>query len=165
MTIQSKRDENVNKDKIINNEKNITVSVSQNDINEDFIVINNQKILKDEFTNEPKTETTTYINNEIRKNFGMDKFKKYPEPDDIDENLVSSNVEPIPDLEQHNKIQKIEMDDINNQFEKNNNINLNEVKKEEINNLKNVENKDIYFKNQINNKDNNLGKYFDEENE
>ena len=165
LTIQSKRDENVNKDKLINNEKNITVSVSQNDINEDFIVINNQKILKDEFTNEPKTETTTYINNEIRKNFGMDKFKKYPEPDDIDENLVSSNVEPIPDLEQHNKIQKIEMDDINNQFEKNNNINLNEVKKEEINNLKNVENKDIYFKNQINNKDNNLGKYFDEENE
>ena len=91
--------------------------------------------------------------------------KKYPESDDIDDNLINSLVEPIPDLEQHNKIQKIEMDDINNQFEKNNNINLNEVKKEEINNLKNVENKDIYFKNQINNKDNNLGKYFDEENE
>ena len=159
LTIQSKKDEKLNKD------KNITVSVSQNDINEDFIVINNQKILKDEFINEPKTETTTYINNEIRKNFGMDKFKKYPEPDDIDENLVSSNLEPIPDLEQHNKIQKIEMDDINNQFERNNNINLNEIKKEEINNSKNEENKNIYFKNKINNKDNNLGKYFDEENE
>ena len=168
LTIQSQKEEKINNFDIknmlkINNDKNITVTASQNDINEDFIVINNQKILKDEFTNEPKTETTTYINNEIRKNFGMNKFKKYPEPDDIDENLVSSNVEPIPDLEQHNKVQKIEMDDINNQFEKNNNINLDAMKKEEINSLKNEENKEIFFKNKNINKDNNLGKYYDEE--
>ena len=86
---------------------------------------------------------------------------------DIDENLVSSNVEPIPDLEQHNKIQKIEMDEINNQFERNNNINPNLDKKNVINNLKKEENKEMYFKNKIinENKDNNLGKYFDEENE
>ena len=172
LTIQSKKEEKINnsnyKERKLDNDKNIDVSISQNEINENFVVINNQKILKNEdMNNNPKTETTTYINNEIRKNFGMDKFKKYPEPDDIDENLVSSNVEPIPDLEQHNKIQKIEMDEINNQFERNNNINPNLDKKNVINNLKKEENKEMYFKNKIinENKDNNLGKYFDEENE
>ena len=172
LTIQSKKEEKINnsnyKERKLYNDKNIDVSISQNEINENFVVINNQKILKNEdMNNNPKTETTTYINNEIRKNFGMDKFKKYPEPDDIDENLVSSNVEPIPDLEQHNKIQKIEMDEINNQFERNNNINPNLDKKNVINNLKKEENKEMYFKNKIinENKDNNLGKYFDEENE
>ena len=54
----------------------------------------------------------------------MDKNKKYPEPDDIDENLVNSKIDPIPDIEQHNQIKKIEIDDMN-QFDLNNNDNEN----------------------------------------
>ena len=96
----------------------------------------------------------------------MDKNKKYPEPDDIDENLVSSNVEPIPDLEQHNNIQKIEMDEINNQFEQNNNMNLNN-ENNEVDNNKISDKKEFYVKDKIipDNNNNNLGKYFDAENE
>ena len=42
------------------------------------------------------------ISLEIRNQFGMS--KKYLEPDDIDDNLINSLVEPIPDLYQYNKI-------------------------------------------------------------
>ena len=177
LTIQSKKSERLNNSKYkndlkkmlnmnINNDNNNDIkkmnSFSQNEINENFVVINNQKILKRK--NENTTNKNNSINNEIRKNIGMDKNKKYPEPDDIDENLVSSNVEPIPDLEQHNKIQKIEMDYINNQFEENNNNNdLNIDNKKEINNRKISEN---YIKDKIiNDNNNNLVKSFDEENE
>ena len=177
LTIQSKKSERLNNSKYkndlkkmlnmnINNNNNNDIkkmnSFSQNEINENFVVINNQKILKRK--NENTTNKNNSINNEIRKNIGMDKNKKYPEPDDIDENLVSSNVEPIPDLEQHNKIQKIEMDYINNQFEENNNNNdLNIDNKKEINNRKISEN---YIKDKIiNDNNNNLVKSFDEENE
>ena len=177
LTIQSKKSERLNNSKYkndlkkmlninINNDNNNDIkkmnSFSQNEINENFVVINNQKILKRK--NENTTNKNNSINNEIRKNIGMNKNKKYPEPDDIDENLVSSNVEPIPDLEQHNKIQKIEMDYINNQFEENNNNNdLNIDNKKEINNRKISEN---YIKDKIiNDNNNNLVKSFDEENE
>ena len=177
LTIQSKKSERLNNSKYkndlkkmlnmnINNDNNNDIkkmnSFSQNEINENFVVINNQKILKRK--NENTSNKNNSINNEIRKNIGMDKNKKYPEPDDIDENLVSSNVEPIPDLEQHNKIQKIEMDYINNQFEENNNNNdLNIDNKKEINNRKISEN---YIKDKIiNDNNNNLVKSFDEENE
>ena len=184
LTIQSKKSEQIknenNKSKNllkpendntdINN--NITakkvnsISISMNEINENFVVINNQKIRKEKNMN----NTDGNINNEIRKNFGMDKNKKYPEPDDIDENLVSSNLEPIPDLEQHNQEQKIELDEINKQFEQNNNINLKNEIKEEINNENNVDNKipnnkEIYIKDRIIDNNANLDKPFDDENE
>ena len=148
------------KNKNINN-KNFN-SISLNNMSENFVVINNQKIIK---SGKANTEKNDNINAEIRKNIGMDKNKKYPEPDDIDENLVSSNLEPIPDLEQHNQIQKIEMDEINKQFEQNNNMNINNENKEDINvnkNLNKNENKEFYVKDRIVN--NNLEKSFDEEN-
>ena len=175
LTIQSRKNEKNINEKIAN--KNIIKrdinkkldikklnSVSLNDMNEDFVVINNQKIFKNDDLNKGKNEN---INNEIRNNIGMDKNKKYPEPDDIDENLVSSNLEPIPDLEQHNQIQKIEMDDINNQFEQNNNIDIKKENKEEIDNIENnnrlMDNKEFYVKDKIIN--NELEKSFDEEND
>ena len=175
LTIQSRKNEKNINEKIAN--KNIIKrdinkkldikklnSVSLNDMNEDFVVINNQKIFKNDDLNKGKNEN---INNEIRNNIGMDKNKKYPEPDDIDENLVSSNLEPIPDLEQHNQIQKIEMDDINNQFEQNNNIEIKKENKEKIDNIDNnnrlMDNKEFYVKDKIIN--NELEKSFDEEND
>ena len=111
--------------------------------------------------------------------------KKYPEPDDIDDNLINSLVEPIPDLEQHNKIQKIEMDDIN-QFEQSNikknqsknnsiknnnnnilNFNMNKKDKDE-NKMKQTNNEEFYIKKKVNNDDNdndndNLFKSYDED--
>ena len=98
----------------------------------------------------------------------MNKNKKYPEPEDIDENLVSSNLEPIPDLEQHNQIHKIEMDDINNQFEQKNLINNKNDNQKEINiNAKNnnkiSDNKEFYVKDIILN-NNDIEKSFEKEN-
>ena len=150
----------------INAKKVNSISISLNEINENFVVINNQKIRKDKNIN----NNDENIKNEIRKNFGMDKNKKYPEPDDIDENLVSSNLEPIPDLEQHNQEQKIELDEINKQFEQNNNINIKNDNKDEINNENNIDNKtannnELYIKDRIVNNNENLDKPFDEENE
>ena len=184
LTIQSKKSERLNNLKNINennesknslnennnndNNNNIDYkkmnSISQNEINENFIVINNQKIIKNKNIKKEKNDN---IINEIRNNIGMDKNKKYPEPDDIDENLVSSNLEPIPDLEQHNNIQKIEMDEINNQYEQNNNMNMNIVNKDEFDNNKIKDNKEFYLKDKIikDNINNNSGKYFDAENE
>ena len=183
LTIQSKKNEKLNNSKDINennesktdlNEnnniniyKNIDLkkmnSISQNEINENFIVINNQKIIKNKNIIKGRNDN---IINEIRNNIGMDKNKKYPEPEDIDENLVSSNLEPIPDLEQHNNIQKIEMDEINNQFEQNNIMNLNN-ENNEVDNNKISDKKEFYVKDKIipNNNNNNLGKYFEAENE
>ena len=150
----------------INAKKVNSISISLNEINENFVVINNQKIRKDKNIN----NNDENIKNEIRKNFGMDKNKKYPEPDDIDENLVSSNLEPIPDLEQHNQEQKIELDEINKQFEQNNIINKINDNKDEMNNENNIDNKmannnELYIKDRIVNNNENLDKPFDEENE
>ena len=143
-----------------------SISISLNEVNENFVVINNQKIRKDKNIN----NNDENIKNEIRKNFGMDKNKKYPEPDDIDENLVSSNLEPIPDLEQHNQEQKIELDEINKQFEQNNIINKINDNKDEMNNENNIDkkmanNNELYIKDRIVNNNENLDKPFDEENE
>ena len=159
----------------INNKINIkkvnSISIPLNEINEDFIVINNKKIRKDKNKNINSKDEN--INSEIRKNIGMDKNKKYPEPDDIDENLVNSNLEPIPDLEQHNKVQKSELDEINNQFEQNddmNNLNIKNENKKEINddnisNKKMLNNKEKYVKDRIINNNKNLVKSFSEEND
>ena len=183
LTIQSKKSEqdkkenennelkNVSNSEIDNNEvnKNINIkkniSISINDLNEDFVVINNQKIRKNTNIN---NETSDNINNEIRKNIGMNKNKKYPEPEDIDENLVSSNLEPIPDLEQHNQIHKIDMDDINNQFEQKNLVNIKNDNQKEINisaknNNKISNNKEFYVKDIILN-NNDLEKSIEKEN-
>ena len=149
---------------------------SNNNISEDFIIINNKKIkLYDNDSGESgNLNNNNLISLEIRNKFGMS--KKYPEPDDIDDNLINSLVEPIPDLEQHSKIQKIEIDDFN-QFEqsntksnlkRNNSIKNNNIlnsKMNDENKLKNLNNKKITS---INNKkdkgdNDNLFKSSDEE--
>jgi hypothetical protein len=160
---------NINKDirtRLFNNNNNINNSnkneirnkTSNNDIDEDFIVISNKKINNSKYENDEKNENINNTNNmdennydlisaEIRKKFGMP--KKYPEPDDIDDNLITSHVEPIPDLEQHSKIQKIDADDIN-QFDKYN-INQKDDNKYNVNNI-------IDINSQISHKDNDENK-------
>ena len=143
LTIQS---EHHSQKKIDNNIKNM--NFSQNEINEDFVIINNQKILKNKNKTEKSLDENININTEIRNNIGMDKNKKYPEPDDIDENLVNSKIDPIPDIEQHNQIKKIEIDDMN-QFDSNNNDNENvDVNMERK--------KNNHIKNKIDHDDNNF---------
>ena len=156
---------NINKDirtrlfsnNINNNNKNENRNkTSNNDINEDFIVISNKKINNSKYENDDKKENINNMNEnnydlisaEIKKKFGMP--KKYPEPDDIDDNLITSHVEPIPDVEQHSKIQKIEADDIN-QFEK---YNINQKDDNNINNVNNI----IDINSQISHKDNDENK-------
>ena len=133
---------------------------SNNNISEDFIVINNKKIkLYNNDSNEKSNlKNNNLISLEIRNKFGIS--KKYPEPDGIDDNLINSLVEPIPDLEQHSKIQKIEID-VFNQFEQSNtkssqnrnnsnkNNNILNYKNNDENRLKNLLNKK---KTSINNK-------------
>ena len=159
---------NINKDirtrlfsnNINNNNKNENRNkTSNNDINEDFIVISNKKINNSKYENDDKKENINNMNEnnydlisaEIKKKFGMP--KKYPEPDDIDDNLITSHVEPIPDVEQHSKIQKIEADDIN-QFEK---YNINQKDDNNINNVNNMNNI-IDINSQISHKDNDENK-------
>ena len=127
---------------------------SNYNISEDFIVINNKKIkLYNNNSNEKSNlKNNNLISLEIRNKFGIS--KKYPEPDDIDDNLINSLVEPIPDLEQHSKIQKIEID-VFNQFEQSNtkssqnrnnsnkNNNILNYKNNDENKLKNLLNKKI----------------------
>jgi len=129
-----------------NNKNEIRKRTSNNDINEDFIVISNKKINNSKYENNNMNENNyDLISEEIRKKFGMP--KKYPEPDDIDDNLITLQVEPIPDVEQHSKIQKIDADDMN-QFEK---YNINH--KDDKNNINNVNNI-IEINSQISHKDN-----------
>ena len=174
-----------NKNNNIENENNINnkyqnniKNKEQNNISEDFIVINNKKIYLNKYKD--------YINNrnnrnlisfEIRNKFGMS--KKYPEPDDIDDNLINSLVEPIPDLEQHNKIQKINMDEINKFEEKNkknkkktdlnkqNDKNIHSQKDIKNNDEKNIKqsknNDDIYIKKNVVDNDLDIFKSSDEE--
>jgi hypothetical protein len=159
-----------------NNIKNISYknndvrNQSLNDINEDFMVISNRKINKNLFNNyENKTNKNNMISSEIKNIFGMS--KKYPEPEDIDDNLINTHVEPIPDLEHHSKIQKIEMDDLNqfdlpinnkvinkqksNKEKRNSNMNNNNIKsKMEVKNIdkknnKQSDDKEIYIKNRV----------------
>ena len=112
---------NINNIEKKNDNYNYKNDVRNQSINEDFMVISNQKINKNEFNNNENTNNKNnyeMISSEIRSKFGVS--KKYPEPDDIDDNLINSHVEPIPDLEHHSKIQKIDMDDLN-QFDQQNN--------------------------------------------
>ena len=138
-----------------------------NNINENFIVINNQKIDLNQFKDNKTNQKNNYkINNnlivsEIRNKFGIS--KKYPEPNDIDDNLINSNVEPIPDIEQHNEIQKLDIDELNKieqkipmKNEKKNSINENKNDLQFKMNLKEDEdNNKIYHSNKNNNKNNN----------
>ena len=144
------------------NKNEIRNKTSTNDINEDFIVISNKKINNSQYENDEKNKNINNIKNmndmndinydlisaEIKRKFGMP--KKYPEPDDIDDNLITSHVEPIPDVEQHSKIQKIDADDIN-QFEK---FNINQKNEKNINNVNNI----IDINSQLSHKDNDENK-------
>ena len=67
----------------------------ENEINEDFIIINNKKINIKNDNN----------NNFNKINLIRQKIKKYPEPDNIDDNLISSIIESKPNLDRNNKIE------------------------------------------------------------
>ena len=169
-----------------NNIKNKNESI--NNMNEDFVVINNQKIDLNKYQYNKKKNENIIRNNtsennhnnliisEIKNKFGL--LKKYPEPDNIDDNLINSNLEPIPDLEQHHKIEKIDLDELNqvehkniqlkiskkNSIKKNNN-NLKSqknFKEDENNKINQSNNNEVYTKNIIID-DNNLFKSYDEE--
>ena len=182
---------NINNIEKRNDNYNYKNDVRNQSINEDFMVISNQKINKNEFNNNENTNNKNnyeMISSEIRSKFGVS--KKYPEPDDIDDNLINSHVEPIPDLEHHSKIQKIDMDDLNqfdqqntneiinkkNSIKENNKINNDNTKSQMQMNIKNNDengnknknsqlndDKEIYIKNRVIDDDNILLKSSDEE--
>ena len=127
-----------------------------NEINDDLLSnqkINDNKYINDNINNKKEEDM---INSGIRIRFGIN--KKYPEPDDIDDNLITSHVEPIPDLENHNKVEKIDIHNIN-QIEKNN-IDDKAIKEKNISKDNNIDknskisiNKNVDIKEQSNNND------------